>query len=272
MLSRYSNSTDTSLQDVDSLLTYIPADDRETWISVGMALKSEFGDSAYPLFDQWSESSEKYDSRTSKHVWQSFTGSGKTMGTLVYLARKNGWSKGIPFKKVVWSDTARPKNLRQAPTIHDTSAYAKELFLAANRVDKYVMSHPYSVAKGLASAGGAGRGRASGKLIGKEADCVIVPIRHIVTDKVQGAECINAEGVKQTFGQKSGGALILGNSLQKSNPWFILEGFASAYSTVFHHNKHTAVCAFGKCSQDSVAQEINRIYNPDEIIILREVD
>jgi len=76
MLSRYSNSTDTSLQDVDSLLTYIPADDRETWISVGMALKSEFGDLAFPLFDQrsdldaWNTQCKKYTSAADWHEYR----------------------------------------------------------------------------------------------------------------------------------------------------------------------------------------------------------
>ncbi|MFV1976004.1 MAG: PriCT-2 domain-containing protein [Candidatus Scalindua sp.] len=34
-----------------SALRYIPADERETWVRVGMVLKSELGDSGYSLWD-----------------------------------------------------------------------------------------------------------------------------------------------------------------------------------------------------------------------------
>jgi putative DNA primase/helicase len=253
----------------EELLGFIPANDRDTWLSVGMALKHELGDGAFELYDYWSQlSPDKYKGQSVRDVWKSFNGTGRSWGTLVYLARQHGWNgKQCKPRATANSNPARPPE-----PLCDTSAYAKGLYLAANHDDWLVMAHPYAVIKGLESAGGARRGKASGRLVGKHADCLIVPISNIETDKVRGVECINGQGVKQTFGKKSGGALILGNSLQKKDPWYILEGWASTYSTVFHHNKHTAVCSFGKGSQDSVAHEINRIYNPDEVIILREVD
>jgi putative DNA primase/helicase len=271
------------LSEVDRLLSFIPADERETWISVGMALKYEFGDAAFTLFDAWSRCSEKYDPRAVGNVWKSFKGAGKTLGTVRWLAKQYGpitnVINGSRTCRVGTQGTEQKHKLPTGGFVQDAAdglkrrvANAKKLFLAASNDDAHVMAHSYAISKGLESAGGAGRGKASGSQIGRDADCLIVPIRNIETNKVQGIECINAEGVKQTLGQKSGGALILGNSLQKSKPWYILEGWASTYSTVYHHNKHTAVCAFGKGSQDSVAREINRIYNPDEIIILREVD
>ncbi len=54
------------------MLSFIPADDREDWIKIGMALKSEFGDSGFSLFEEWSKSSVKYDSNAVKSVWRSF--------------------------------------------------------------------------------------------------------------------------------------------------------------------------------------------------------
>jgi len=255
------------MSQAEELLRFIPSEDRDTWLSVGMALKCEIGDAAFQLYDHWSRSAtNQYKAQSVKDVWNSFNGTGITWGTLVYLARQHGWN-GKLVKPVIAGKDAQPPE-----PLPDTSAYAKELYLAAKHDDGFVIAHPYAVMKGLESTGGARRGKASGRLIGSKADCLIVPIRDIESNKVQGVECINPEGMKQTFGRKSGGALVLGNSLQKSEPWYILEGWASTYSTVFHHDKHTAVCAFGKGSQDSVAREINGIYNPDEIIILREAD
>jgi len=90
--------------------------------------------------------------------------------------------------------------------------------------------------------------------------------------KVQGVECINGNGKKQTFGKKSGGALILGNSLDLKSPWFLVEGWASCVSTVGHFAKQVAVCSFGKSNLDTVARSISDTYNPDDIIICREDD
>jgi putative DNA primase/helicase len=115
---------------------------------------------------------------------------------------------------------------------------------------------------------------ASGRVIGKEADCLIIPIRDIQTNKVQGCQCINRNGDKQTFGPMSGGGLLLGNTLDLTLPWYVVEGWASAYSMVFHHHRGNAVCAcaFGKSSLERVAQNIAEHHQPDEITILREVD
>lgn len=47
--------------------------DRETWRNVGMALKHEFGEDGWIVFDRWSKQQpEKYDRRTNKAQWQSF--------------------------------------------------------------------------------------------------------------------------------------------------------------------------------------------------------
>ena len=136
------------------------------------------------------------------------------------------------------------------------------------------MGHPYAIAKGIESAGGAGRTTASGRIIGKDADCLAVPIRDIQTDKVQGVQCINISGDKQTFGAVTGGGLLLGNTLDKSIPWYVCEGWASAWSMVFHHHYGNAMCgvAFGKSNLDKLAQSIADKYTPDCITILEEVD
>ena len=231
-----------------------------------MAVKSELRDDGFSLWDEWSRTASNYQEKVAENTWQSFRGTGIGIGSLIHLAKEHGWHKGH-------RSAAPTPDIRMAPKANKgTGKYAKELFLGAKRDDGYVAAHGYAQRKGITSAGGAGRGNASGKLIGQNADCIIVPIRNILTDKVQGVECINAVGDKQSFGTKSGGALVLGNSLQKTAPWYVLEGWASAYSTVFHHDHHTAVCAFGKGRQDDVANELAHCYAPSEIMILREAD
>jgi putative DNA primase/helicase len=146
--------------------------------------------------------------------------------------------------------------------------------------DQSVATHPYAIAKGITHSGGAGRGIATGRIIGKSADCLIIPIRERGIGKVQAVECINAQGKKQTYGPKSGSYLLLGNTLDKSIPWFVCEGWASAYSTVWHlpnpdgSKRDNCVCAvsFGKTNLDNCAHQIAEHHAPDKITILVERD
>jgi len=234
-----------------------------------MALKSELGDGGYSLFDEWSKSADNYDYKSVKAVWRSFKGGAVSIGTLVHLAKENGWrSNAVPNKEHIPKFTEPPKSQTS------TSAYGLRLWLAANKSDSRVGSHQYAKDKGIDWAAGVGRGVASGKIIGKNADCIIVPIRSIQTNKVQGVQCIISSENKQNFGAVSGGALILGNTLDKSLIWYVCEGWASAVSMVFHHQKGNGVCAasFGKSNQRKVAELIAETYQPNEIVILEEVD
>lgn len=251
------------------MLQMIPADDRDTWIKVGMAIKSEYGDTGFHLFDEWSKSSTKYQAKSTSEVWRSFKGNGISFGSLVYIAKQFGWQQNPGFRKSIPKTTTTPTPIKTG-----TKAYALRLWLAANTGDEIVAGHRYAIGKGIDWAAGAGRGVASGKVIGRNSDCIIVPIYNIEANRVQAIQCINADGNKQTFGPVSGGSLILGNTLDLSLPWYVCEGWASAVSMVFHHHNGNGVCAcaFGKSNQDLVAQAIAGVYQPKEIIVLREQD
>ena len=250
------------------MLQYIPAHDREDWIKVGMALKSEFSDAGFSLFDEWSKTADNYDLQSAKAVWRSFKSGSIRIGSLIHTAKEHGYRSQV-------AKTPAPQVTQASkPVKNDSKAYALQLWLAARYDDTTVAEHQYAINKGIDWAAGAGRGKASGSLIGRDADCLIVPIRAIETNKVQGVQCINADGIKQTFGSVSGGALILGNTLNKKIRWYVAEGWASSVSMVFHHHKGNAVCAasFGKGRQLEVTDLIAQVYQPDEIIILEEVD
>jgi hypothetical protein len=67
----------------------LPYDD---WIAIGMAINDYLGDAGFPLFDEWSSKSGKYDAGTTEKKWQSFhAGGGIGIGTLFELAKRAGW-------------------------------------------------------------------------------------------------------------------------------------------------------------------------------------
>jgi hypothetical protein len=64
------------------------ADDRMTWIQMGLALRSA-GDDKLEVWKEWSRQSRKYDEGCCEKEWSSFNPTRVTMGTVHYLAKKH---------------------------------------------------------------------------------------------------------------------------------------------------------------------------------------
>ena len=73
-------------------LSFISPDDRDTWIRIGMAIKTELSETGFDLWDGWSQQSSSYDPKDAKACWKSFRSDGRvTVGTLFHVAKENGW-------------------------------------------------------------------------------------------------------------------------------------------------------------------------------------
>ena len=81
------------LADAEDMLDFISSDcSRDDWISVGMALRDEFGDAACDLWHRWSrKAGSRYVHNEAQAVWRSFTNNGVTIGTIIHMAKQNGW-------------------------------------------------------------------------------------------------------------------------------------------------------------------------------------
>jgi len=79
------------VHELPNLLQYISPDQRDTWVEVGMGLKSEFGQEGYGPWNNWSQSSKSYDGKAALSVWKSFKKGGTGMGTVIKLALDAGW-------------------------------------------------------------------------------------------------------------------------------------------------------------------------------------
>ena len=83
---------------ISKILAYVTSyDDYESWLKVGMAIKSEVGESGYDLWDKWSAQSDRYDPEVMRHKWDSFKGSGVGFGSVINMARENGIPQEIVF-------------------------------------------------------------------------------------------------------------------------------------------------------------------------------
>ncbi len=87
---------DTSWGDIDRARSYLAslkperADNRDTWLKVGMALK-DVSDDLLPDWDNWSAQSPKYKSGECDRKWTGFKREGVAIGTLGKLAKEDGW-------------------------------------------------------------------------------------------------------------------------------------------------------------------------------------
>lgn len=76
--------------DITSALGHIPADDRETWVAVGMALHPY--DGGRELWEAWSSKSDKYEPTALDHIWYSFNPTAITYRSILGQATKLGWT------------------------------------------------------------------------------------------------------------------------------------------------------------------------------------
>lgn len=66
-------------------LDHVPANDRDTWIRMGMAIRSEFRDGGYSAWDEWSQRDDSYNARDARSVGKSIKADGRvTIGTLFH--------------------------------------------------------------------------------------------------------------------------------------------------------------------------------------------
>lgn len=91
-------------------LEYIDAHDRENWLRMGMALKSEFNDAGFSIWDDWSRSAENYSQNDAMIVWRGIkSGGGVGIGSLFHLARENGWRDDVTYTAA----TMTPEQIEQ---------------------------------------------------------------------------------------------------------------------------------------------------------------
>lgn len=77
--------------DIENALRWIPADDYEKWVQIGMALKDKYGDHGFTYWDRWSQTSHKYNPKGMRSKWASFKNSGISIATVFGYAQENGY-------------------------------------------------------------------------------------------------------------------------------------------------------------------------------------
>ena len=124
---------------VRAALPYIQSDDRDAWLSVGMALHATgAGQQAYGLWCEWAQQSDKFDLADSARVWKSFKqGGGITLKTMFSMARDGGWIEPAPERD---DSDAIPEHDSDRAVQHDDSW--KELLIRKVNANTGEISYP----------------------------------------------------------------------------------------------------------------------------------
>lgn len=226
----------------------------------------------------------RFDDRDGRGSW--VCGGGGEMRTgdgFDLLMHVHGWSQRESFQAVSsWLGMAgntplQPRPQRPlAPPIPiqtRTAAYARDLWARADR--ESVPGHPYALAKRIWWPAGAGRVVASGKLIGRDADCIVVPIRN-TDEKLVAVECLSehrdpaGKFLRQTFGPKREGWLVLGNDLDPGIPRYCCEGWATGAKLMEFMGNCCVYVAFGIGRLQAVAAEVERRWPGSTVAICAE--
>lgn len=119
-------------EDVRSALKVLDADDYDTWIRVGFALKHSLGAGAFDIWNEWSATSAKYPEHTKcREVWDGFLPDGTlTIATVYYTAQQKGWigPTNTPFRHPI----GRPTIVLRGGQLPAEVDQAEEALLKAN--------------------------------------------------------------------------------------------------------------------------------------------
>ncbi len=205
---------------LQAALYSIPADDRETWVQMGMAIKSELGDAGFDLWNIWSRQSDRYKATDARVVWRSIRPNGGiTIATLYHLAKENGWAGQAP---VMPRPTPEEIHRRREQARREAEERERAAQRAVDEATKMLQEaelgpHDYLVAKGFPDAQGL-------VLDGK----LLVPMRSVASGALHSIQSIAADGSKKFLpGGKAKGAVY---NLGRSWPRWYVEGYATGLS------------------------------------------
>ena len=222
-----------------SALHSIPADDRDTWVSVGMALHAELGDAGFLAWNTWSQQSPAYRASDAKSVWRGFKrGGGVTIATLYLLAREHGWQGQDP---VMPQENTGARLRREAETLKERERSRRREHRAAPTAaemlgEAELLPHEYLARKGFPGVEG---------LVMTRNNLLLVPMRSVRTGLVNSLQTITAAGDKRFLagGKAKGAVYNLGRAWTR---WYC-EGYATGLSVqaalrLMHRDDQVVVC------------------------------
>ena len=213
---------------IQSALTFIPSDDRDTWLAMAMAIKSELGDFGFDLWDEWSSHASNYSATAARSVWKSCKGQGITLGTLFHTAKGNGWrddEKHTPASPAQQHARRLEIEARQTRDGQERERAAQAAAKKAGWILHQCVNeqHAYLHSKGFGEAKGAVWHP------DEEQNLLCIPMR--IGETLVGLQMIDRNGGKRYLsGQRTSEAeYVISNNGRGAQDWYC-EGYATGLS------------------------------------------
>ena len=288
--------TQEPIERIEAALTFIPPDDRETWVRLGMSVKSELGEPGREIWDQWSQTAESYNAADALAVWRSIKPAGGiTIATLFHEAKAHGWSDDAPRSNPSPEELAERQRQAAARTQAEAAKVARERAETAARASTVWSAarpiesdspNPYLIRKGVAPTATLREIDAdrAAELLGYVAQSrgeplagrrLVVPVQ--VDGRLSSLELIDGDGRKTALrgrGTRSGGMWAT-QRLPKGDgsglALLIGEGVATVLSAS-ESTGHPAVAALSSGNLVKVAKALRVRYPLAQLVLLADLD
>lgn len=256
----------TNVDDIKQAIQYVDNSDRDLWVRMGAALKTELGEAGFDIFNDWSQTAANYDPNSAKSVWKSLKPGFVNISSLFYEARQEGYRPSAAFKPLDVNELkARERAAEEARLLaekerQDEMAKAKEE--AQNKYSSLSpirdINHDYLVNKGINE-------RSLLRQVRREQDNLIIPMKK--NGEIVGLQSINKTGRKSfTKGMElKGASLVLGSWANREKGIVLTEGYATAASIHKATGLTTIVC-FAGFNLKEVAERLPKDLNVPIII------
>lgn len=235
-------------------LNYISSEPRLDWIRIGGALKSEYGDSGFDIWNDWSKKASNYEEKSARYAWKSLKEGKVNISSLFYLARQNG------YKDVEQSYTSQELAKRQADyalirkrreeefrknNLRDLALKEKAQEESSKRWENALYlrqreCHPYLIEKCINDS-------KITKYLKQEGANLLIPLKQY--GSVVAIQTISPSGEKRFNKDASvkGSFMTIGNfqKAKEKGEIFLCEGFATGASLHLASEKTIAVCFTG---------------------------
>lgn len=279
-------------QRIEAALSFIPPDiERDKWWKVGAALKHEFGEPGFDVFDGWSRAGKSYAEADIRDTWKSLKSDGGiTIGTLYALAKEYGFD--LRQNKVAVIDPAElerrrtDRETRAARENEKTQKAAKHAATLARAVWSKARpakdDHPYLMRKGLTAIDTLREIDAdklpamlgyspssSGQLLAGRV--LIVPVK--IGSNVSTVEMIDETGLKSALagGAKAGGYWASSPLTKTPARILVAEGVATALSA-HRCTGLPAVVALTNTNLPAIAKAMRERFPDAELVLLADLE
>ena len=243
-----------SYDEIRTALSYINSQSRDVWVKVGTALKTEFGEAGFSLFDEWSKTANNYKSDDAKSAYKSFRRGMSNIGYVINQAKQNGWVREKPQaisqaeileRQRKNQELARQAEIERQQKATEAAIYAQKVWNNAKPANP---NHAYLQSKGIDNPSVLAS-------IRQDKDALILPLKN--HGKIVGIQKIFESGDKRFNRdiEKKGSAFIIGDRADMKHGFLMAEGFATA-ATLHQATGKPVVVAFDAGNLKDVANNL----------------